>query len=230
MSNETWTKPGPAMCESDSLIARSIPIRSMSLIVYALIPSSRIRSRSRASTERSPTSATRAGSTAGSVQASLSKRPSAKPSAAASGIPWTLPLGDVSGVFMSRVRVDPEHAADAVGPREAAERADRDRVVAAEDERQGALLERQADESRHAVARGLDLGQVPRRASASSVASGTGLHVAPVEHLAAEAAKTLLDACVPDRGGTHVDAAASGAEVECGADHRDPRACTHDAT
>ena len=42
MSSETCTKPGPAMCVSDSRIARSIPIRSMSLIVYALIPSSRI--------------------------------------------------------------------------------------------------------------------------------------------------------------------------------------------
>ena len=33
MSSETCTKPGPAMWVSDSRIARSIPIRSMSLIV-----------------------------------------------------------------------------------------------------------------------------------------------------------------------------------------------------
>ena len=40
------------------------------------------------------------------------------------------------------MRVDPEHAAGPVDAREPAERPDRDRVVAAEDERQLSRLER----------------------------------------------------------------------------------------
>ena len=154
MSSETCTKPGPATCVSDSRIARSIPIRSMSLIVYALIPSSRIRSRSRAvdraqADERDAVADRRAGS----VQRSLSKRPSVSPIAAASGIPCTLPLGEVSGVFRSPCASIQSTPPTPVRAREAAERAERDRVVAAEHERHRALLERPADEPRDLAAR-----------------------------------------------------------------------------
>jgi len=41
------------------------------------------------------------GLTAGSVHAGLSKPGPPRPSAAASGMPWTLPLGVVSGVLRS---------------------------------------------------------------------------------------------------------------------------------
>ena len=146
MSNETWTKPGPAMCESDSRIARSIPIRSMSLIVYALIPSSRIRSRSWASTERRPTSATRDGSTAGSVQASPLEAAVREAERRCERHSVDVAARRRLGRVHVGVGVDPEHAADAPGACEAAERPHRDRVVAAEHERQRALLERQADE------------------------------------------------------------------------------------
>ena len=44
---------------------------------------------------------TRSGSTAGSGQASLAKAPGSRPSAAASGMPWTFPVGEVAGVFRS---------------------------------------------------------------------------------------------------------------------------------
>ena len=46
------------------------------------------------------------------------------------------------------VRVEPEHAADAAGTREPAERSERDGVVATEHERQRPLLQREPDEPR----------------------------------------------------------------------------------
>ena len=86
---------------SDSRTARSIPMRSTSLIVKTRTPASRSSRRSPSSSRRVPTSATRVGSTAGNGQASLSNPGPASPSAAASTIPWTFPLGLVSGVLMS---------------------------------------------------------------------------------------------------------------------------------
>ena len=44
---------------------------------------------------------TRSESSAGSGQASLANVSGSRPSAAASGMPWTLPLGEVAGVFRS---------------------------------------------------------------------------------------------------------------------------------
>ena len=51
-------------------------------------------------------------------------------------MPCTFPLGDVSRPVEIAVRVDPEDAAGAVRGGEPAERTERDRVVAAEDERE----------------------------------------------------------------------------------------------
>ena len=51
-------------------------------------------------------------------------------------MPCTLPLGDVAGVFEIAVRVDPDDAARPVHGRHADERAERDRVVAPEHERE----------------------------------------------------------------------------------------------
>ena len=64
----------------------------------------------------------------------------ARPSAAASGIPCTLPDGLVSGVLRSpcaSIQITPPGCAR--GARETGERAERDRVVAAEHERAGAV-------------------------------------------------------------------------------------------
>ena len=66
---------------------------------------------------------------------SLSNAPPTSPSAAASTIPWTFPLGEVSGRVQVAVRVDPEDAADLADGGETAERPQADRVVAAEHER-----------------------------------------------------------------------------------------------
>ena len=71
----------------------------MSLIVNTFTLRSPTSSRSAGSSCRTPTSAAR--SSDGIGHASLRNASPATPSAAASGIPCTLPLGDVSGVFRS---------------------------------------------------------------------------------------------------------------------------------
>ena len=128
------------------------------------------------------------------------------------------------------MRVEPEHAADAARTREPAERSQRDRVVAAEHERQRALLEREADEPGDAATGRLDLRQVAR---ARVRLLGRLLHgrldVAPVEDVVADPVEPVVEARVADRGRAHVDASAARAEVERGSDDRHLLACSHDA-
>ena len=124
--------------------------------------------------------------------------------------------------------VDPEDTSDAACPGEAAERAERDRVVAAEDERQRVLIEREADEPCDPAAGRLDLGEVARALVGVLGRLEHGrLDVAPVEHVVAELAQPVVETGVADRGRPHVDAAASRPEIERGADDRDLLACCH---
>ena len=165
-----------------------------------------------------PTSATR--SSDGVGHASLANASPATPSAAASGIPCTLPLGDVSGVLRSPCASIHSVAAGAVHLRHAAERADRDRVVAAEHERDRPAAARVLDQRRDALARALDRLEVARPRIADLGRLGQAhVHVAPVDALDAEARDPLLQPRVPDRARPHVDAAPAGTEVEPGADH-----------
>ena len=130
---------GPEILSSDSRTARSIPMRSISLIVKTRTPASRRSLRSPSSSERDaderdpladrpPAAATRRSRT----------RRRRRPSAAASGIPCTFPLGLVSGVLMSECASIQSTPPGPCTDGEAAERAERDRVVAAEHERQRA--------------------------------------------------------------------------------------------
>ena len=72
----------------------------------------------------------------------------ATPSAAASGIPCTLPLGEVSGVLRSPCASIQSTPPAPCAARHPAERADRDRVVAAEHERDRAASHRVLDHAR----------------------------------------------------------------------------------
>ena len=124
----------------------------------------RARGRARArpsSSERTPIERRRARDRApGSGQASLAKRVPARPSAAASGMPWTLPLGVVSGVFRSPCASNQSTPPGPWTRGQPAERAERDRVVAAEHERRPALAD--APRATRAAIRSqvcLDLGQ-----------------------------------------------------------------------
>ena len=91
------------------------------------------------------------------------------------------------------MRVDPEHAAGAVRLRHAAERAHRDRVVAAEHERHGAAAARVLDERRDPLARAHDRLEVASLRVADLGRLGQAdVDVAPVDALAAEARDPLL--------------------------------------
>ena len=128
------------------------------------------------------------------------------------------------------VGVDPDHAAGlAGGPPQARERAQGNRVVPAQHEGQGFLGDDVRDEPREARAGVEDLGEKPRPFVADGERLGlAGREVAPVDHRAPERPKALLEPGVADRGGAHVDAAPSLAEVERRADDRHgPRSGTH---
>ena len=120
------------------------------------------------------------------------------------------------------MRVDPERRAGAAGLRHAAERPHRDRVVAAQRQRDVALLDGVADEAGDLLAHGLDRAEVARvRAALLGRLRNGRADVAPVVDLEAELAQPAVQLCVADRRRPHVDAAAPLTEVEPGADHRD---------
>src|SRR5213595_631846 len=101
MSSETCMNDAPAACASASRMHGSIPILSTSLMVKTFASSSCRSFRSPSSSERTPTSASFPDSTAGSGQPSRRNASPASPSAAASTMPCTFPLGDVSGMVLA---------------------------------------------------------------------------------------------------------------------------------
>ena len=180
----------PAIRSSDSRTARSMPMRSISLIVNTRTPASRSSRRSPSSSWRTPDERDplrRRPREAATL--ALEARRRRGPSAAASAMPWTLPRRARLGRVDVRVRVDPENAARPVHRREPAERAERDRVVAAEDERQRAAVD-VASATRAAISSHVSWisGRKRARSSRSAVASGDGrLDVALVAHVVPEA-------------------------------------------
>ena len=163
----------------------SMPTRSISLIVKTFASSRPSSSRSPSSSERTPTSAMRPASTAGSVQPSCANAAPPRPSAAASTIPCTLPLGDDSRRVQVAVRVDPHDAARAVRRRHADERAERDRMVAAEHERQSRLRARAAATSFATPSHSSRIcGRKRARSSPTSADSGTGACTLPTSSTA----------------------------------------------
>ena len=136
MSRETWTNPGPEIRSSDSRTARSTPTRSISLIVKTRTPASR-------SSRRSPSSSCARADERDPLRIDRGERPGlaleAGPGEAERGgerHPVHVPARARRRGIDVRVRVDPEHAADSVHGREPAQRSQRDRVIAAENERE----------------------------------------------------------------------------------------------
>ena len=135
MSSETWTNPPPAIRSSASRIARSMPMRSISLIVNTRTPASR-------SSRRSPSSSWRVPDERDPSRIDRRQRPGVAREPLAREAergrerhPVDVPARARLGRVDVRVGVDPEHAARPVHRGEPAERPERDRVVAAEDER-----------------------------------------------------------------------------------------------
>src|SRR5215203_4360064 len=102
MSNETCrpSVPRPASWIACSATA-AIPARSMSFIVKTCTRDSRTRSFSLASRFRTPMSTVCSGLTFGEKPPMHDSSVGSGPRSAASGIPWTLPLVLLDGVFMS---------------------------------------------------------------------------------------------------------------------------------
>ena len=84
-----------------SAATAATPSRSMSFIVKTCTPEFRTRSFSRSSRLRTPISAVCCGSTVGEKPPIDESSAGSGPSSAASGMPCTLPLGVLAGVFMS---------------------------------------------------------------------------------------------------------------------------------
>src|SRR5947209_6236488 len=123
------------------------------------------------------------------------------------------------------VRVDPDHPGRlAARPPDAGDRAHRDRVVAAEHQRKRALRDDVVDDSGQLVADRLDDREVLRVLLGNARRLGDrDAQVAVVGHRDAELLQRLLQPRVADRRGTHVDAAAVGAQVHRHADDVDAR-------
>ena len=160
------------------------------------------------------------GLTAGSGHASLPKASSASPSAAARGIPWTFPLGEVSGVFRSPWASNqstppaPWVAARPPSVPSAIEWSP-PRTIGTEPS-----LATAATTTGDALAGVLDLGE-----EACTRVSGRGRLRRPRSrrcpsptHSSPSARQAVVQARVADRGGPHVHAATACAEVERAAD------------
>ncbi len=120
------------------------------------------------------------------------------------------------------VRIDPEHAARPGSRCKTPKRAERDRVIASEDERRRAGTDGFDDLRRDPLARALDLGKEARAfVLERRRLRHRRLDVAVVAHLEAEARQPLLEPRVAHRRRAHVDPAAALPEVESRADDRD---------
>ncbi len=99
-------------------------------------------------------------------------------------------------------------------------------MVAAEDERHRARLRGAPHERRYPLARAQDGQQVPRVGLADlGCLCDSGLDVAPVLDWSADLGEPRVEAGVPNRGRSHVDAAPALSEVEQHADHGNRLAC-----
>ncbi len=145
----------------------------------------------------------------------------------ASGMPCTLPLGLVPGVFMSvcaSIQIIPSlFLAIAQVFRYSRDGADRDGMIAAENQRELALRERRSDHLRQSRTGLGDLRKIFRMRAARPA----GFRAAPRARCRdpplripklRQASVQIGDA---QRGRAHVDAAAAGAKIERRADDRD---------
>ena len=135
------------------------------------------------------------------------------------------PTGVVSGVLQSAWASNQIVADRAVHARKAAEHAERERVVAAEHERQLARLAARGDVVGDLAAddEDLDRGTWRGRRPSSSASIGSLGDGAEIVHADAELRQAPDELGVADRGGPHVDTAAALPEVERGAEHGDLR-------
>ena len=145
----------------------------------------------------------------------------------ASGIPWTLPLGLLSGVFISacasiqiKPSFSPRRRKNCETPRD---RSHRDGMIAAEHQRELAGAQRAIHHLRH---QRVQVSAICGRYLARECPSGVAFaldhrNVAEVFHFIAQRREPPIEIGHAHGRGTHVDAAPSLAEIERRADDRD---------
>ena len=170
-----------------------------------------------------PTSATRDGSSAGSGQPLVPEPLRRLAERGRERHPVHVPGRARLGRVEVAVRVDPDHAARLpCRGGEAGERADRDRVVAAEHERPRAFAHGLLDQRRERRAGLEDLGEEARALVHERERLGHRRRdVAAVGDREPDLGQPLVEPRVADRRRAHVDAAPGLAEVERCADDRD---------
>ena len=218
--------PWPARPTACSTID-AMPWRSMSFIVNTCTRESRTATFSRSSRFRTPMITVCAGWTLGGAPPMPASSAGSGPRSAASGMPWTLPLCDVAGVFMSPCasihsrpigsclrRLRPlGRGADGPGG---------EAVVAAQHERQGALRERRAGALVEHPAHVRDVAdELLPLVRPLARFRNRRRQIALVDDGDAEAGEAIAEAGDAKRRRPHVHAAAVAAEVEGHADDVD---------
>ena len=217
--------PPVTACSACVAIAAT-PRRSISFIVYTCTPELRTRSFSRSSRLRTPTSAVCCGRTVGEKPPIDESSAGSGPSSAASGMPCTLPLGVLAGVFMSPCAST--HRSPSGLPAARACAADRrhrssaQAVIAAEHQRNRAFFDRRARGLVQAVA---DFGDLldellPGIAVLSRFGDGRR-QIAAIDDDASQRRNLFPEPGNAEGGRSHVDATAAAAHVERNADEVD---------
>ena len=192
------------------------------------MPARRTFSFSAGSMSRTPTSATRVASSSGAAPIRRARASGPKPRQAASGMPWTLPLGLVSGVLQSACASNQIRPSDSFCAAEVAhgsrDGSHRDGMVAAENQRDAAVFQEFADVLGGPAADRGDFLHVARAAVGERLRLGNDhRQVAGIFDFEPHFAQARLQAGGADRRGTHVYAAAALAEVERDAEDFDLR-------
>ena len=191
----------------------------MSFIVKTWTPEARTISFSRASRLRMPMRTVCSGATFGEKPPMRESSAGSEPRSDASGMPWTLPLPELAGVFMSPcASTQMRPSGFTVAPDELSRRRDRagrQAVVAAEHEREAAPLEHAERRLVELLADARDLADVLlfRIAERLDLRNRRD-EIALVDDRHAERREPLGEPGNAKRGRPHVDAAAVTAEIE----------------
>jgi hypothetical protein len=128
------------------------------------------------------------------------------------------------------VSIEPEDSAHARAGGEAAQRPERHRMVAAQNERRQPLVPGAPHPVGDVLARGSDLREEARpRVALVDFLGHDQLDVAGVDASDTELLQMGLEPRVADRRGAHVHTAPAGPEIERGADDRQPFGLRHPA-
>jgi hypothetical protein len=216
MSRLTWTNPGPSTFASDAVTARDVAHREDGRVeiteqaAFAVVERADADERHAARVD------------GGDREAGALERWAAQPHRCGQHHPVNVPGGARLGSVQIAVGVDPQHTAGLRAVDETAERAERDRMVAAEDERHPPFVPRSSDLFGDPFAGTQDLAEVARPSVTDRRGlRDRGLHVPQIGAVAPQLTDPRLQLRIADRRGAHVHTPPAGTEIERRADDRD---------